>query len=108
MKKDLDKLIKDFWCNTDIDGLIRDFSKTYDLNIKSISDAQYFKLAFIVTNLLTDNNHLQCETIEDYKKSILHFLQTGYVDYNNENELFYNPDLAEDLYLSVREVFGER
>lgn len=107
MKKDLDKLIKDFWCNTDIDGLTRDFSKTYDLNIESISDAQYFHLAYIVSTIM-DNNYLKSETIEDYKKSILHFLQTGYVDYNNENELFYNPDLAEDLYLSVREVFGER
>lgn len=82
---------------------IEEFNKTFELNVKEITDEQYFLLSYIAVQKLHPMNCYN--DLDDYKKAILMDLASWYERHIDEDYNFYDPDWAEDVKTEIKEVF---
>lgn len=82
---------------------IKEFANTFELNIDKITDEQYFKLCFIAEDKRS-GMHVVID-LDDYRQYTLMDLISWYNDHINEDYAFYDPDWAEELKMTIKEVF---
>ena len=91
------------YCELNEEEFVKAFCKTFDLNIDKITDEQYFRLSFIAKDKIPE---MACfNTLDDYRKGILHYLIEWYHKKLDEDYNWYDPDWAEDTKLAIREIF---
>ena len=91
------------YCELKEEEFVKTFSETFDLNIDKIPDCKYFKLCFIAEGKIPG---MACfNTLDDYRKGILHYLIEWYRKKLDEDYDWYDPDWAEDVKTEIKEVF---
>lgn len=85
---------------------IKEFNKTFDLDIKEITDEQYFRLSYIAVHMLHPMNCYN--DLDDYKRAILYDLMSWYDRHMDDDYNFNDPDWAEDVKMAIREIFYDK